>query len=178
MLIVGAAGGVGSFAVQITKALGARVTGVCNTSQIDFVRSIGAEDVIDYTKEDFTQMGRRWDVIVETAGAAPISQLRRGLASDGTLVIVGGEGGGRWIGKSGRMVQAPLLSPFISQKLRMLAVKHNSADLTVLRELIEAGKVTPMVGKTYPLSDVPEAMRQIEKGTSQGKVSISVGPDA
>jgi NADPH:quinone reductase-like Zn-dependent oxidoreductase len=174
VLIIGAAGGVGSFAVQIARALGAQVTGVCSTSQLDLVRSMGAEDVIDYTQEDFVQTGRRWDVIVETAGARPISELRRALAPRGILVIVGGEGGGRWVGKGGRLVQAPLLSPFIGQKLRSVAVKHNSADLITLKSLIEEGKVAPIVGQTFELSEVPEAFRYLEKGHARGKIAISV----
>jgi NADPH:quinone reductase-like Zn-dependent oxidoreductase len=174
MLIIGAAGGVGSFAVQIAKALGAHVTGVCNTAQLDIVRSIGAEDVIDYTQEDFVRSGRRWDLIVETAGARPIGELRRALTPRGTLVIVGGEGGGKWVGKAGRMVQAPMMSPFISQTLRMLAVKHNGADLVVLKDLIEAGKVVPVVGKTYQLSEVPDSIRDLEQGRTQGKSVVVV----
>jgi NADPH:quinone reductase-like Zn-dependent oxidoreductase len=173
-LIIGAAGGVGAFAVQIARALGAHVTGVCNTAQLDLVRSLGAEDVIDYTQEDFVRMGRRWDLIVETAGARPISELRKALAPQGILVIVGGEGGGRWVGKSGRLVQAPLLSPFIGQKLRSVAVKHNSADLITLKSLIEEGKVAPIVGETFELSEVPKAFRHLEKGHARGKIAIRV----
>jgi NADPH:quinone reductase-like Zn-dependent oxidoreductase len=174
VLIIGAAGGVGSFAVQIAKAFGANVSGVASTSQLDVVRSLGADDVIDYTQEDFTRKGRRWDLIVETAGARPISELRRALAPGGTLVIVGGEGGGRWVGKAGRMIEAPLVSPFVSQRLVTLAVKHNGADLVVLKQLIEAGKITPVIGKTYPLVDVPDAMRDLEKGHARGKTVITV----
>ena len=173
-LIIGAAGGVGSFAVQIAKALGARVTGVCNTAQVDLVRSIGANDAIDYTQVDFTEIGRRWDLIVETAGARALTDLRRTLTPSGTLVIVGGEGGGRWVGKAGRMVWAPMLSRFSSQTLRTLAVKHNGADLVVLRDLIEEGKVKPVIGKTYPLVQVPDAMRDLKTAPSQGKVVIAV----
>ena len=173
-LIIGAAGGVGSFAVQIATALGARVTGVGSTTQLDLIRSMGAEDVIDYTREDFTKSGRQWDLIVETAGARPISELRHGLTRQGTLVIVGGEGGGKWVGKAGRMVWAPMLSPFSSQTLTTLAVKHNGADLVVLKELIEAGKVTPVIGKTYPLVEVPQAMRDLKTAPGQGKVVISI----
>ena len=174
VLIIGAAGGVGSFAVQIAKAFGAHVTGVGSTTQLEVVRSIGAEDVIDYTREDFVQTGRRWDVIVETAGARPISELRRALAPRGTLVIVGGEGGGRWVGKAGRMVQAPMMSPFVSQKLSTLAVKHNGADLIVLKDLIEAGKVTPVVGKTYQLHEVPVAIRDLEQRRTRGKSVVTL----
>jgi NADPH:quinone reductase-like Zn-dependent oxidoreductase len=174
VLIIGAAGGVGSFAVQIANALGARVTGVGNTTQLEVVKSIGAEDVIDYTQEDFTKMGRYWDVIIETAGGRPVSELRQALTRRGVLVIVGGEGGGKWVGKAGRMVWAPALSPFVSQKLATLAVKHNGADLIVLKDLIEAGKVTPVVGKTYQLSEVPQAIRDLEQRRTQGKSVVKV----
>jgi NADPH:quinone reductase-like Zn-dependent oxidoreductase len=174
VLIIGAAGGVGSFAVQIAKAFGASVTGVCSTRQLDLVRSIGADDVIDYTQDDFARTGRQWDVIVETAGARALPDLRHALAPRGTLVIVGGEGGGRWVGKAARMVQAPMLSPFVSQTLTTLAVKHNSADLVVLKDLIEAGKVTPFVGKTYQLSEVPEAIRDLEQRLTRGKSVVAV----
>jgi NADPH:quinone reductase-like Zn-dependent oxidoreductase len=174
VLIVGAAGGVGSFAVQIAKALGAHVTGVCSTAQLDGVRSIGADDVIDYTLDDFTTIGRHWDVIIETAGGRPVSELRRALAPRGTLVIVGGEGGGRWVGKAGRMVWAPALSPFVRQTLTTLAVKHNGADLVVLKDLIEEGRVTPVIGKTYQLGEVPEAIRDLEQRRTQGKSVVIV----
>ena len=174
VLIIGAAGGVGSFAVQIAVALGAHVTGVCNTAQVDTVRSLGAEDVIDYTQDDFTTMGRHWDVIIETAGGRPVSELRRTLTPRGTLVIVGGEGGGKWVGKAGRMVWAPALSPFVSQTLTTLAVKHNGADLVVLKDLVEAGKITPVIGKTYALQEVPDAIRDLEQRRTQGKSVVSV----
>jgi NADPH:quinone reductase-like Zn-dependent oxidoreductase len=174
VLIIGAAGGVGSFAVQIANALGARVTGVCNTTQLEVVKSLGAEDVIDYTQEDFTKMGRYWDVIIETAGGRPVSELRQALTRRGVLVIVGGEGGGKWVGKAGRMVWAPALSPFVSQKLATLAVKHNAADLIVLKDLIEAEKVTPVVGKTYQLSEVRQAIRDLEQRRTQGKSVVKV----
>jgi NADPH:quinone reductase-like Zn-dependent oxidoreductase len=177
VLIIGAAGGVGSFAVQIVKALGAHVAGVCNTSQLDTVRSIGADDVIDYTQEDFTTSGRRWDVIIETAGGRPVNELRHALAPRGTLVVVGGEGGGKWVGKAGRMVWGPALSPFVSQKLTTLAVKHNGADLVVLKDLIEAGKITPVIGGTYELREVPDAIRDLEQRRTQGKCVVIVrGP--
>ncbi len=174
VLIIGAAGGVGSFAVQIAKALGAHVTGVCNTAQVDAVRSIGADETIDYTQHDFTTMGRHWDVIIETAGGRPVSELRHALAPRGTLVIVGGEGGGKWVGKAGRMVWAPALSPFVNQTLTTLAVKHNGADLVVLKDLIEAGKVTPVIGKTYQLQEVPDAIRDLEQRRTQGKSVVIV----
>jgi NADPH:quinone reductase-like Zn-dependent oxidoreductase len=174
VLIIGAAGGVGSFAVQIATAMGGIVTGVCSTAQRDVVLSIGARDVIDYTQEDFAKVGRYWDVIVETAGAHPLSDLRHALTPHGTLVIVGGEGGGKWLGKADRMVQAPLLSPFVSQELKVLAVKHNGADLDALRELIEAGKLSPVVGKSYQLNEVPQAIRDLEQRRTQGKSVVSI----
>lgn len=174
VLIIGAAGGVGSFAVQIAKTMGAHVTGVCNTAQLEVVRSIGAEEAIDYTREDFTKIGRHWDVIIETAGGRPVSELRQALNSRGTLVIVGGEGGGRWVGKAGRMVWAPALSPFVSQKLTTLAVKHNGADLIVLKDLIEAKKITPLIGRIYQLSEVPDAIRDLEERRTRGKSVVIV----
>jgi NADPH:quinone reductase-like Zn-dependent oxidoreductase len=174
VMIIGAAGGVGSFAVQIAKALGAGVTGVCSTPQVDVVRSLGADDVIDYTKDDFATQGRHWDVIVETAGARPLRELRAALARQGTLVIVGGEGGGRWVGKAGRMVAGPLLSPFVSQTLTTLNVQQNGDDLRVLTELIEAGKVRPVIGRTYQLPDVPRAMCDLRAGHQSGKTVIVV----
>ncbi len=175
VLVIGAAGGVGTFTVQIAKAFGAKVTGVCSTSKADLVRSIGADDVIDYTREDFTDGARRWDVIVDTAGRRSLSKLRQALAPKGTLVIVGGEGGNRWTGGFGRQsVRAPLLSLFSGQRLRPLVSKEKQEDLQTLRELIDAGKVTPVVGKTYPLVDAPEAIRELEGGHARGKIVITV----
>ena len=173
VLIIGAAGGVGSFAVQIAKAFGAHVTGVCSTAKVDLVRSIGADDVIDYTRDDFAETGQRYDLILDTAGNRSVSHLRRGLAPRGTLVIGGGEGGGRWFGV-GRQLRALMLSPFVSQKLGTFIAKQNGDDLLVLKELIEAGKVTPIIGKKYPLSEVPDAIRYLEQGHAQGKVVITV----
>ena len=174
VLIIGAAGGVGSFAVQIAKAFGAHVTGVCSTTKVDLVRSIGADAVIDYTRDDFAEMGQRYDLILDTAGARSVSRLRRTLAPKGTLVIVGAEGGGRWFGGFGRNIRAQMLSPFVSQKLGLFASKESGEDLVVLKELIEAGKVTPVIDKTYPLSEVPEAIRHLEEGHARGKVVITV----
>jgi NADPH:quinone reductase-like Zn-dependent oxidoreductase len=173
VLIIGAAGGVGSFAVQIAKAFGAHVTGVCSTAKVDLVRSIGADDVIDYTRDDFAETGQRYDLILDTAGNRSVSHLRRGLAPRGTLVIGGGEGGGRWFGV-GRQLRASMLSPFVSQKLGTFIAKQNGDDLLVLKGLIEAGKVTPIIGKKYPLSEVPDAIRYLEQGHAQGKVVITV----
>ena len=178
VLIIGAAGGLGSFAVQIAKAFGAHVTGVCSSAQVDLIRSLGADVVVDYTREDFAEAGRRYDLIFDTAGVHPISHFRRALAPRGTLVIVGGKGGGgRWFGIAGRMLWAPLLSRFVSQKLVTLIATHETKDLIVLKELIEAGKVTPLTGQTYPLSEVPRAFRALEEGHAQGKIIIAVeGP--
>jgi NADPH:quinone reductase-like Zn-dependent oxidoreductase len=173
VLIIGAAGGVGSFAVQIAKAFGAHVTGVCSTAKVDLVRSIGADDVVDYTRDDFAETGQRYDLILDTAGNRSVSHLRRSLARRGTLVIGGGEGGGRWFGV-GRQLRALMLSPFVSQKLGTFIAKQNGEDLLVLKGLIEAGKVTPVIGKTYPLSQVPDAIRYLEQGHAQGKVVITV----
>jgi NADPH:quinone reductase-like Zn-dependent oxidoreductase len=173
VLIIGAAGGVGSFAVQIAKAFGAHVTGVCSPTKVDLVRSIGADDVIDYTRDDFAEMGQRYDVILDTAGNRSVSHLRRALAPRGTLVIGGGEGGGQWFGV-GRQIRALMLSPFVSQRLGTFIAKQNRDDLLVLKELVEAGKVTPVIGKTFPLSEVPDAIRYLERGHAQGKVVITV----
>jgi NADPH:quinone reductase-like Zn-dependent oxidoreductase len=174
VLIIGAAGAVGSFAVQLAKAFGAHVTGVASTTQLDLVRSIGADDVIDYTREDVTDGTRHWDLILDTAGRRSLSQLRRALTPKGTLVIVGGEGGGRWMGGFLRNLRAPVLSRFVGQRLRMLASKERQEDLQTLREVIEAGKLTPVIGRTYPLGEVPEAIRQLEAGHTRGKIVITV----
>jgi NADPH:quinone reductase-like Zn-dependent oxidoreductase len=175
VLVIGAAGGVGSFAVQLAKAFGAQVTGVASTSQTDLVRSIGADDVVDYTREDVTDGRRHWDLILDCAGRRTLSQLRRALTPTGTLVIVGGEGGGRWLGGFDRNLRAVALSRLVGQRLRMLSSKPGQADLQVLRELIEAGKLTPVIGRTYPLVEVPEAVRQMVGGRGGGgKIAITV----
>jgi NADPH:quinone reductase-like Zn-dependent oxidoreductase len=174
VLIIGAAGAVGSFAVQLAKAFGAQVTGVCSTPQVELVRSIGADEVIDYTRADVTDGSRQWDLILDTAGHRSLSQLRRALTPKGTLVIVGSEGRGRWLGGFDRSLRAPMLSRFVGQRLRMLASKPRQDDLVVLGELIEAGKLTPVIDRTYPLSEVPEAIRQLEAGHARGKLVITV----
>jgi NADPH:quinone reductase-like Zn-dependent oxidoreductase len=174
VLIIGAAGGVGTFAVQLAKAFGAEVTGVCSTAKVDLVRSIGADEVIDYTSEDFADGSRRFDVILDTAGNRPLSHLRRALAARGTLAIVGGEGGGRWFGGFERSLWAMMLSPFVGQKLRGVVSTENSADLRVLGEYIEAGKLTPVIGRTYSLSEVPDAIRHVHEGHASGKVVVSI----
>jgi NADPH:quinone reductase-like Zn-dependent oxidoreductase len=174
VLITGAGGGVGSFAVQIAKAFGAHVTGVCSTKKVDLVRSLGADEVIDYTREDFTQAGARWDVIIDTGGSRRLSHLRRVLTTNGTLVIVGGEGAGRWLGGVERSFGAMLLSPFVRQRLRMFVAKETAEDLRALTELIEAGKVIPAIDRTYPLEEAPDAIRYLEDGHARGKVVITV----
>jgi len=174
VLIIGAAGGVGSFAVQIAKAFGAHVTGVCSATKVELVRSIGADDVIDYTRDDFAETGQRYDLILDIAGNRSLSHLRRGLAPRGTLVIVGGEGGGRWFGGIDRQLRAQMLSPFVSQKLGTFIAKQKGDNLVVLKELIEAGKVVPVIDTTYPLSEVPEAIRHLEEGHARGKVIITM----
>jgi NADPH:quinone reductase-like Zn-dependent oxidoreductase len=174
VLVIGAAGAVGWFAVQLAKAFGAQVTGVANTAQVELVRSLGADQVIDYTREDVTDGTRQWDLIIDTAGRRSLSQLRRALTPTGTLVIVGGEGGGRWMGGFLRNLRAPLVSRFVGQRLRMLASKPRQEDLQVLRELAEAGKLTPLIGRTYLLAEVPEAMRALEAGHTRGKLVITM----
>jgi NADPH:quinone reductase-like Zn-dependent oxidoreductase len=173
VLIIGASGGVGSYAVQLAKAFGAEVTGVCSTAKLDLVRSLGADQVIDYTVDDFADGTRRYDLILDVAGNPTISRLRRALTSTGTAVIAGGEEGGNWTGM-GRQLRALALSPFVRQRLTMLASKERGSDLARLTDLIEAGKVTPSIDRTYPLDRVPEAMRQLDAGKARGKLTITI----
>lgn len=172
--VIGAAGGVGSFAVQIAKALGTEVTGVCSTAKTDLVRSIGADHTVDYTREDFADGRRHYDVIFDTAGRRSLSHLRRGLTTQGTLVIVGGEGGGRWFGGTDRQLRALMLSPFVRQNLRTFVSMPKTEGLEKLKELIEAGRITPVIDRTYPLSEAPEAIRHWEEGHTRGKIVITV----
>jgi NADPH:quinone reductase-like Zn-dependent oxidoreductase len=174
VLIIGASGGVGTYAVQLAKAFGAEVTGVCSTTKVDLVRSIGADHVIDYTREDFADGKQRYDVILDIGGNRSLSHLRRALTRKGTLVLVGGEEGGRWLGGMDRQLRMLLLSPFVGQTLRSLINKENHEDLIVLAELIEAGKITPVIDRTYPLSEAPKAIRHMEEGHVRGKVVITV----
>jgi NADPH:quinone reductase-like Zn-dependent oxidoreductase len=173
VLVIGAAGGVGSFAVQIAKAFGAHVTGVSSTSKVELVRSIGADEVIDYTREDIVDGKRRFDVIFDTAGNREASYLRGALTPKGKLVLAGGEGGGRWLGM-GRVMRAKAVSPFVGQKMTNYLARPKADDLHVLKDLIEAGKLKPLIGATYPLSDVPDAMRELGMGHGRGKVVITV----
>ena len=173
VLIIGASGGVGTFAVQIAKAFGAETTGVCSTRNVDLVRSIGVDHVIDYTQEDFSRSGHRYDLILDTAGNRSLSSLRRALSPKGTLVIGGGRGG-PWLMGVDRQFRALVLSPFVSQRLRALASRRTHEDLVVLKELIEARKVTPVIDRTYPLSETPQAVDHVDKGHTQGKTVITV----
>lgn len=174
VLIVGASGGVGTYAVQLAKSFGAEVTGVCSTAKVDLVRSIGADHVIDYTKDDFANGPQRYDLILDIGGNSPLSRLRRALTPRGTLVIAGGEEGGKWIGGIDRQVRALALSPFVRQRLTMFISKEHYADIERLAQLIEAGELTPIIDKTYPLHQAPDAMRHLEGGHARGKVAITV----
>jgi NADPH:quinone reductase-like Zn-dependent oxidoreductase len=174
VLIIGASGGVGTYAVQLARAFGATVTGVCSTAKSDLVRSIGADQVIDYTREDFADGRQHYDLILDIGGNSRLSRLRRALTPKGTLVIAGDEGG-KWTGV-GRQLRALAVSPVVPQRLTMFISSTNKrqADLEALRQQIEAGHLTPIVGKTYPLPDVPEAIRHLEGGRAQGKIAITV----
>lgn len=174
VLVIGASGGVGSFAVQIAVAGGAEVTGVCSTSKVELVRSFGASHVIDYSRADFAADSQRYDLILDIGGNSSLSKLRRTLTSKGTVVIVGGEEGGRWTGGFGRSLRAPALSPFVRQRLAMLVVKEHHSTLEQLTHLIEAGKITPRIDRTYSLDQTPDAMRHLEAGKARGKIAITV----
>jgi NADPH:quinone reductase-like Zn-dependent oxidoreductase len=174
VLVIGAAGGVGSFAVQLAKAFGAHVTGVASTTQAGLVRAIGADEVVDYTREDVTDGSRRWDLLLDTAGHRSLSRLRRALAPTGTLVIVGSEGRGRWLGGFDRQLRAVALSRLVGQRLRMLSSTPRHDDLETLGELLEAGKVTPLLDRTFPLDQVPEAIVHMLRGGGRGKIVITV----
>ena len=173
VLITGASGGVGTYAVQIAKALGARVTGVCSTAKTDLVSSIGADHVLDYTRDDFAAGPQRYDLILDTGGNAALARLRHALTPAGTLVIVGGEDGGRWTGMS-RQLRALARSPFTRQRLTTLISRHRRADLETLARLIEAGQLTPVIGKTYPLRQAADAMRDLLAGHARGKLVLTV----
>jgi len=174
VLIIGASGGVGTYAVQIAKAFGAHVTGVCSTTKVEMVRTIGADHVIDYTREDFAEGGQRYDVVLDIGGNSTLSRLRRALTPRGTLVIAGGETSGRWLGGTDRQIRALALSPFVGQKLGTFVASENHEDMIVLGELVEAGKVAPVIDRMYALDEVPEAIRYLEEGHARGKVVISV----
>jgi NADPH:quinone reductase-like Zn-dependent oxidoreductase len=174
VLIVGASGGVGTFAVQVAKAFGAEATGVCSTGKVDLVRALGADHVLDYTREAFADGTRRYDAILDVGGNSRLSHLRRALTPTGRLVIIGGETDGRWLGGSDRQLRAMILSPLVKQKLGTFVSSENAADLRALRDLIEAGKLTPAIDRTYPLAEVPAAIRYVQAGSARGKVVIRV----
>jgi NADPH:quinone reductase-like Zn-dependent oxidoreductase len=175
VLVIGAGGGVGTLAVQIARAFGAHVTGACSGGKAELVRSLGADEVIDYTREDFTDGRRRWDAIIDTAGRRSLRSLRRALAPNGTIAIVGGDGGGKVTGGFFRQIlRAPLLSMFTGQRMRPVVVKENVDDLQALADLIGEGKLTPVVDRAFSLVHAPEAVRYLEEGHAAGKVIIQV----
>ena len=174
VLIVGASGGVGTYAVQIAKALGAEVTGVCSTAKVAMVRALGADHVIDYSEADFADGGHRYDAILDIGGNRSLSDLRRALAPDGRLVIVGGEEGGRWFGGIDRQLRAVLVSPLVSQKLGTFVSSENAEDLTTLADLVESGEIEPAVDRTYPLREAASAMRHLIDGQARGKVVLTL----
>jgi NADPH:quinone reductase-like Zn-dependent oxidoreductase len=177
VLIIGASGGVGTFAVQIAKELGAHVTGVCSTQNLEMVCSLGADQVIDYTRQDFAQNDQIYDLIFQLGGMHSPSHCRRALTPRGRLVLSSGESDGRWIGPFDRIIKAAALSPFVSQTLVSLDTKRSKEDLEYLKDLIEAGKLTPVINQTYSLNEVPEAIRCVEKGHTRGKVVITILPN-
>ena len=174
MLIIGASGGVGSYAVQLAKAAGAEVTGVCSTDKLDLVTGLGADRVVDYTREDFADGVHHYDLIIDIAGNSPLSRLRRALTPTGTAVIVGGESKGNLTGGIDRQLRALILTPFVGQRLTGLASKERASDLEILADHITAGTVTPSIDRTYPLDQVPEAMRHLEAGKVKGKIAITI----
>jgi NADPH:quinone reductase-like Zn-dependent oxidoreductase len=174
VLIIGASGGVGTFAVQIAKSFDAEVSGVCSTTNVEMVRSLGAEHVIDYTVEDFIHSGQNYDLIFQLAGTLSPSECRRVLTSSGTLILSSGESEGRWIGPVDRVIKALVLSGFVSQKMASFTVNPNREDLQLLKQFIDDGTLTPVIDRTYTLAEVPEAIRYLEEGHARGKVLISV----
>ena len=174
VLIIGASGGVGTFAIQIAKTFGGEVTAVCSTAKTDLVRALGADHVVDYTRDDFAGGEQRYDVVLDIGGNSRLSHLRRALTPGGRLVVVGGETDGRWLGGFDRQLRAIMLSPLVSQKLGILGAKENAADLSGLRELLETGNVSPAVDRTYTLSEAPAAIRYLREGKARGKIVITV----
>ena len=176
VLINGASGGVGTFAVQIAKSFGADVTGVCSTRNLDMVRSLGADHVVDYTKEDFAKSGQRYDVILDNVPNHSLSECRGVLTPKGKYVMIGGGGpnDSRWVGPFGRVIATMMVSPFVSQEMGMMMADVSQKDLTILSDLMQAGKVTPVIDRRYKLSEVPEAIRYLEEGHARGKVVITL----
>ncbi len=160
--------------MQIAKSFGAEVTAVCSTRNVDLVRALGADHVIDYTREDFTKSGERYDLILDAVGNHSLSEFRRILNPQGVFVIVGGPGGGAWLGALAQPIKAFIAAPFVSQKLVMVMAGLNTGDLEILRGLMESGKVTPVIDRRYPLSEVPAAMRYLEQGHARGTVVIDM----
>jgi NADPH:quinone reductase-like Zn-dependent oxidoreductase len=174
VLVIGASGGVGTYAVQLAKAYGAEVTGVSSPAKVDLVRSIGADHVLDYTRDDYLDGSKKYDLILDIGGNNSLSRLRRALAPKGTLVIVGGEEGGNVTGGFGRQIRALVLSLFVGQRLTMLASKERHTDLEALSPLLENGQVTPVIDRTYTLAEVPDAMAHLEAGHARGKIAITI----
>jgi NADPH:quinone reductase-like Zn-dependent oxidoreductase len=172
VLVIGAGGGVGSYAVQLAKVFGAEVTGVCGSGKVDLVRSLGADHVVDYTREDFAD---GYDLVLDTAGNRPLSRLRRALTPKGTLVIVGGEGGGKLLQGTDRQFRAMAFSPFVGQRLCTLVATEPAADLVLLAELVDAGRIRPVIDRTFPLSAAADAIRYLELGHTAGKSVLAVG---
>jgi NADPH:quinone reductase-like Zn-dependent oxidoreductase len=172
VLVVGASGGVGTFAVQIAVALGGQVTGVCSGGKADLVRSLGATNVLDYARDDFADGTHEYDLVVDIGGNSSLRRLRRALTPHGTLVIVGGEGGGRWFGGVDRQLRALALSPFVGQRLTNFVSKEHHAGLVRLTELVDAGRLVPSVDRTYPLHEMPDALRHLQAGTVMGKLVV------
>ena len=177
VLVLGASGGVGSYAVQIAKALGAEVTGVCSTAKLEYVRSLGADHVLDYTSADPVDGTATYDLIVDTGGNRPVRALRRGLAENGTLALVGGEGGGRWTGGFGRQLRAPLLSPFVGQRLTAVMSSERVSDLEELSRLMESGALVPPVDRAFALDEAADAVRYYLSGAVRGKAVVRVISD-
>ncbi len=173
VLINGASGGVGTFAVQIAKAFGAHVTAVCSTRNVDMVRSLGADHVIDYQQQDFAHTEQRYDVMLDLVGNRSLATCRRVLSSRGTYVIVGVRDAGRWFGL-GRQTKALLLAPFVRQRMRVFVVKHTRADLGALRELVETGQVAPVIEKRYALREAADALRHQGEGRPRGKIILAL----
>lgn len=174
VLIIGASGGVGTCAIPIAKGMGAQVTGVCSGRNLELLRSLGADHVIDYTEEDFTRSGLKYDVIFQLAGTHPPGACRRALTPRGRLVLSSGDSPGRWLGPVARLIKAAALTPFVGQKLVALGTKRSRADLEHLARLCEAGQLKPIIDRTYALAEVPEAIRHVERGHTRGKVVITV----
>jgi NADPH:quinone reductase-like Zn-dependent oxidoreductase len=174
VLINGASGGVGTFAVQIAKSFGAEVTGVCSTRNVEMVRSIGADKVVDYTREDFTDGTERYDLILDNVGNHSLQEIRRVLAPEGILVMIGGSSDGNWIGPLLGPIKALLLSPFVGQTFSMMLAQLNQEDLSVLSDLMQTGTVTPVIDRRYTLQETPDAIRYIEEGHARGKVVITM----